>query len=169
MESSAKPQGSYKKRPLWQWLVIYLSLGAIIYGGVYYFVLSKRGGPSPYLYSKPTPVEETQSVISRENGEPTTAITNPSETKEISIILTKDGFSPKILTVKTGTKVTWLNQSENPATVNSSPHPAHTDYPALNLGSFGAGESLSLTFNKPGTYKYHNHLNSSQFGNITVE
>lgn len=34
----------YGKRPLWQWILIYVVIGAILYGLIYYFVLAKRGG-----------------------------------------------------------------------------------------------------------------------------
>ena len=43
------------KRPLWQWIVIYLIIGAILYGLVYYFVFARRGG-----YSVPAPGQTTQ-------------------------------------------------------------------------------------------------------------
>lgn len=34
----------YGKRPVWQWVLIYLVVGAIVYGLIYYFVLAKDGG-----------------------------------------------------------------------------------------------------------------------------
>lgn len=34
----------YGKRPLWHWIIIYLIIGAIVYGAVYYFVFAKRSG-----------------------------------------------------------------------------------------------------------------------------
>lgn len=34
----------YRKRPMWQWVVIYLIVGAIVYGLLYYFVFAKNGG-----------------------------------------------------------------------------------------------------------------------------
>lgn len=38
-------KGGYGKRPLWQWILIYVVVGAIIYGLIYYFVIAKnRGG-----------------------------------------------------------------------------------------------------------------------------
>lgn len=86
-----------------------------------------------------------------------------------TVILTSSGFSPSTLTIKVGTTVTWVNKSGNAATVNSNPHPVHTDYPPLNLGGFQDGGTLSLVFNKPGTYGYHNHLNPSQKGTIIVQ
>ncbi len=30
---------AYGKRPLWQWIVIYLIIAAIVYGLIYYFFL----------------------------------------------------------------------------------------------------------------------------------
>lgn len=45
----------YSKRPLWQWVVIYLIIGAIVYGLIYYFVIAKRGGySSGTKYSGPS-------------------------------------------------------------------------------------------------------------------
>ncbi len=37
----------YGKRPLWQWILIYVVIGGIIYA-VIYFVLAGRGAASPY-------------------------------------------------------------------------------------------------------------------------
>lgn len=34
----------YSKRPLWQWVVIYLIIGGVVYAAIYYFVIAKRGG-----------------------------------------------------------------------------------------------------------------------------
>lgn len=34
----------YGKRPLWQWIAIYVVIGAIVYGLIYYFVIAKKGG-----------------------------------------------------------------------------------------------------------------------------
>lgn len=35
----------YGKRPLWQWIVIYLIVGAIIYGLIYYVFLARKNTP----------------------------------------------------------------------------------------------------------------------------
>lgn len=34
----------YGKRPVWQWVAIYLVIGAVVYGLIYYFVIAKDGG-----------------------------------------------------------------------------------------------------------------------------
>lgn len=158
---------AYSKRPLWQWIIIYLVIGVVVYGAIYYFYLAKKTGYSSTPALAPN---EARTKFSGEVG-PTpnpTTIEKQKKGEEVSIFLTPAGFVPSNLTIKAGAKVIWTNQSEGTGDVSSAPHPAHTDYPALNLGNFGTGQSVSLTFNTPGTYKYHNHLNSSQFGSVTV-
>lgn len=39
-----KPSGGYGKRPLWQWIVLYVIIGAIVYGLIYYFFFMKSTG-----------------------------------------------------------------------------------------------------------------------------
>lgn len=39
---------AYGKRPLWQWVLIYLVIGGVIYGLIYYFMFANKGG---YNYS----------------------------------------------------------------------------------------------------------------------
>lgn len=34
----------YGKRPLWQWIVIYLVVGGVLYGAIYYFAYARNGG-----------------------------------------------------------------------------------------------------------------------------
>lgn len=49
---------SYGKRPFWQWVVIYIIVGGIIYGAIYYFVFNKPGGG---YGSSANPYSQTQS------------------------------------------------------------------------------------------------------------
>jgi flagellar basal body-associated protein FliL len=52
----AEEARGYGKRPLWQWILIYVVIGAIIYGAVYYFFLGKNGG---YNTSSSTPTNQS--------------------------------------------------------------------------------------------------------------
>lgn len=47
----------YGGRPWWHWALIYLVIGGVIYGLVYYFVLAKPGGgySAPSSSSQPAP------------------------------------------------------------------------------------------------------------------
>lgn len=40
----APVQKGYGKRPLWQWILLYVIVGGILYYGIYYFAIAKKGG-----------------------------------------------------------------------------------------------------------------------------
>lgn len=84
--------------------------------------------------------------------------------------VTYDGssFSPSNVTIDEGESVTWTNSSQITFDLASNSHPSHTNFPALNKGDVGPGETATVTFNDSGTYGYHNHSNASQTGTIIV-
>lgn len=108
---------------------------------------------------KSFPISGTQNTLS-----PT-----PTIPVEILITVTPYGFIPNVITIASGTKITWVNKSGSDANVSSDPHPTHTNYPQLNLGNFWNNGSVSLVFTKPGRYGYHNHLNPNEHGVIIVQ
>lgn len=86
--------------------------------------------------------------------------------------VTYDGsvFAPAVLTVASGTTVTFRNMSSKSVWVASNPHPIHTGYPGFDAGrSYDPGESYSFTFSRVGTWGYHNHLDPAQGGKIIVQ
>ena len=143
-----------------KWLIAAIAAVILIGGGFLFLNQNKNASnntanPAPTAAMEASPTTEAQ-------VSPSGVMKDDKMMKENKITLSKNGFSPANLTIKAGTKVTWENEDNGLSTVNSDPHPAHTNYPPLNLGRFNDGESLSLTFDKPGTYGYHNHLNPSQ-------
>lgn len=56
-------QYNYKKRPLWQWVALYIIVGGIAYGIIYYFFFAKSGG---YTYNAPP--YQTQDQTSSSNN-----------------------------------------------------------------------------------------------------
>lgn len=95
--------------------------------------------------------------------------TSPQKQNEKQIVLTSVGFSPSSLTIKAGALVTWTNKSGQQAQVDSDPYPINTSYPPMNFDPFTDGSSVSLVFDKAGSYSYHNHFNPSQKGTIIVQ
>lgn len=90
----------------------------------------------------------------------------PGET----IMVTIHGFVPENIKVKKGTSINFANFSDNAIDVESDDHPTHKLYPQLNIGTLEANDtSDSVLYDKPGTYKYHNHLKPEQKGTIIVE
>lgn len=123
----------------------------------WFLVQSQQSATTPVPTSVETPT-------------PTTAESSPSAmTEETAVTISSTGFSPKDVAIKAGKTVTWTNNDSANHTVNSSPHPTHTDNPFLNLGTIAPSASKSLTFPTAGTYKYHDHLNPTSFGSVTVE
>lgn len=99
-------------------------------------------------------------------GSPTA--TGGAMQESVTVTVTASGFNPQVVSIKAGTKVVWVNKSGQTVNVSSDPHPTHTAYPPLNLGNFDDGEQVSLIFDKPGRYGYHNHLDASQTGTVEV-
>lgn len=92
----------------------------------------------------------------------------PVETKTISF--TGSSFSPQFISVKLGDTVTFVNNSTVGMWIASAPHPTHTDYPEFDdKKALNPGESYTFTFTKAGTWKFHNHLNATYFGSVTVK
>ena len=113
--------------------------------------------PTPAVVSTPQPTESSA-----------TEGAMMEKSKNI-VTISSSGFSPKDITIKAGEAVTWTNSDTADHNVNSAPHPTHTIYSPLNLDTIKPGEEKSLTFPRTGTYKYHDHLNPSLFGSVTVE
>jgi plastocyanin len=96
-----------------------------------------------------------------------TPLVESEESEANTVIYQGSGFTPEVITVDTGTTVTFINRSSKPMWVGSDPHPAHTDYP--DFDQLRDGDEYSFTFNEEGSYPYHNHLFPSDTGMIIVE
>lgn len=131
----------------------------LIVGGWFLTRPKSTPTPAPSETSTPAPAQTT-----------TPSATEGAMMKEKNVVkITSDGFTPKNITISAGDTVTWMNSDTVDHTVNSAPHPTHTAYLPLNLGVIKPGDKKSLTFPQAGTYKYHDHLNPSLFGSVTVQ
>ncbi len=126
-------------------------------------------GGGYYFYNKSKPLSTPQPLQVQTTPEQSTGASPSAAIDKNTVTLTANGYEPQTLTIKAGTKVSWINKSGETATVSSDNHPTHELYPFLNLGKFADGESLSVVVEKPGTYTYHNHLNADEKGTIIAE
>ena len=100
------------------------------------------------------------------------------------IEVTSSGFNPKDLTIKKGDKVIWTNKGDKESWPASAVHPTHKAYPGSGREKCGTaeegnifdackglknGESYEFIFNEKGKWGYHDHLDTSNFGSITVQ
>jgi plastocyanin len=89
-----------------------------------------------------------------------------------TITITSSGIQNPSVTVSVGQAVTFVNNDTRTHTMDSNPHPVHTDCPALNVGAISAGQSATsgaLTVAR--TCGYHDHgdpSNTAFQGQIVV-
>lgn len=86
------------------------------------------------------------------------------------VIYSDEGYLPQRITIQAGETVAFVNQSSRDVWTASDPHPSHTDLPELDARRAEApGATYMFTFNQPGEWGYHNHLNSTQSGVVIVQ
>lgn len=120
---------------------------------------------------------------SEENIADDVAAEEESASEEVTIEMISSGFSPSDVTVKAGGTVIFVNKDTNGHWPASAVHPTHTVYPGSSKDKCGTVEqdktfdacsevapsdSYSFTFTEVGSWKYHDHLNPSNSGMITV-
>jgi|SRR3989344_2514340 len=98
----------------------------------------------------------------------------------VSVSYDGSSFSPSPVTVKRGGTVTWSAGGEKEVWIASAKHPSHAVYSDTTLQQHcpdatevafdqcTSGTSYSFTFDKIGTWNYHDHINSSAFGAVIV-
>lgn len=62
--SQSTNTSSYNKRPMWQWVVLYLLIAVVLYGAFYYFFLAKKGAYNSNTSQTPVYTSPTQSAAS---------------------------------------------------------------------------------------------------------
>lgn len=106
--------------------------------------------------------------------------TNDPDPFDIEIAYTDDGYATTTVSIKQGTRVRFINRSNQQTWPASGIHPTHTLYPEKEdtdcLGSsfdacaaLARGEYFDFTFNYVGTWTFHDHLHGFHSGRIIVE
>ena len=133
--------------------LLYASLSALA-------TLVSACGSAPATAANPTPTPKAD----------VPAATPIASVAENVVIYNGSGFIPAEIRIKAGDAVLFRNDSSEPVWVASNPHPVHTDYPGFDSRkTLAQGESYSFTFEKQGTFGYHNHLHPNQGGTVVVE
>lgn len=142
-------------------------LGAIVLAAGA-FMLLNREAPAPYV------------ELREDSGNPVVgAAASSSDPFDTTITFTGDAYEPEDLTVQKGTRVRFLNASDQETWPAGAVHPTHSIYPEKRaedcLGSaFDAcrglkkGEFFDYTFNYVGEWRFHDHLRAYYTGAVTV-
>lgn len=88
-----------------------------------------------------------------------------------TVTISANGFTPQTIKIKKGQTIEWINDDSNSHQIASDPFPDHSTLPDLFVESpLGKGESFSYTFEKTGTFTYHDQLKPAAFkGTVIVE
>jgi plastocyanin len=86
--------------------------------------------------------------------------------KTISVSIVNNAFSPSAVTAKVNDTVVWVNKDAKAHQI--APDSSVGIAAGLESGSLATNQTFSLKFTKPGTYNYHDQLNSSIKGAVTV-
>ncbi len=104
----------------------------------------------------------------------------------LTVTYTDKGFSPANLNVAVGQEVRFVNNSSHGMWVAVGDHPTHTTYDGTSKsehcvnnaptnGVFdecavaSSGQTWAFTFQKAGTFTFHNHVNASDTGTVTIK
>lgn len=98
------------------------------------------------------------------------AKTDDDTESSITVVYTDDGFIPNTIEIIKGETVEFKNQSSLPMWVATNDHPAHNILPTFDQFTTSAfGESWHYTFDQPGEWIYHDHVNASMEGVVVVK
>lgn len=95
------------------------------------------------------------------NALPQTADQTANQAQD-TVVIKSFAFSPKAITIRARDSVTWKNE-------DSSPHTATSDDGIWDSGQIAQGESKSVSFANPGTYKYHCSVHPGMTATIVVK
>ena len=119
-----------------------------------------------WMFNQQTPaqIEHVEGISAEEE------LPGEEESAVPQIVYTDAGFSPAELTISIGDTVVFRNESSLPLWTASDPHPLHTIYPELDpREGIPPGETYEFTFDRVGSWRYHNHLNPLRVGTVIVE
>ncbi len=94
----------------------------------------------------------------------------PAATSAAAVVrFSADGFSPQRVDIEAGETVVFANQARALVWPASHIPPTHAIYPDFDSrGVIPAGEAWAMIFERPGFWRYHNHLLPSQTGLVVV-
>lgn len=156
--------------------IVLIIVALLIIGGIAFAINSSDEESEEFASGPPVPSDP--------EGEESLPDLPSLTAQEHNILITEEGFSPKIITIQQGDIVTWENQMSKDSWPASAVHPTHTVYPGSNVNKCGTaeesetfdackgispGEKYSFTFNERGEWNYHDHLSSSSTGTIIVQ
>ena|SRR5579872_706391 len=123
-----------------------------------FLLIMLAGGCSREMHSSPPAAHSATPPAPKEEGASTMTAA------EQTIHIDNFTFDPAEVTVKVGTKVTWVNRDDVPHTATSTAKPKAFDSKALDTD-----QQFSFVFEKPGTYDYFCAVHPKMTGRVIVK
>lgn len=151
---------------------LWIVLAVLVLGGGWYFMSMNPIAPS----SAPT----TSAAAAGSADTSASVQINTPPSMSATVTYASGGFSPASVTIKKGGSVTFVNTSGQRMWVASNPHPTHEGYSGTTKNQHcpdtagvafdqcSVGASYTFTFQKTGTWAYHNHAIDEDSGVVTV-
>ena len=122
-----------------------------------------QGPYSSAVTARTAPAAAADSHMSHMNPKvPKPLATSGTTPNANEVVIDNFSFKPALLSVKAGTKVTWVNHDDEP-------HTATDDDKRFNSKTLDTNEEFSFTFTEPGTYNYFCALHPKMRGQIVVK
>jgi plastocyanin len=89
---------------------------------------------------------------------------------EVVVHVTRDGFEPRSVEIQAGDTVVFGNVDDEGHWPASDSHPTHEEYSEFDPKKpIQPNTEWSFTFDKPGKWEYHDHMNPYLMGEVIVE
>lgn len=162
--------------------LLWIIIAIVIIGGGYWWYTGSTPAPVTAVNenaASTVPVPE-QPVASTTVTAPAT----PAAPSTVTVAYDGKTFSPAAVTLKVGDTVMFKDSSTKNMWVASDEHPTHTQYDGTSRSAHCAAgytgakpfdqcspstKDFSFTFTKVGKSDFHDHLNPSAHGSITVQ
>lgn len=157
------------------WVVIII----VVLGGLYWWWSSSQNQPASSAQSPFIPATSTSAAGAASSTQSGSTSAAPMSA---TVMFNGSSFSPASVTIAQGGTVTWVSTAGN-MWVASDPHPIHNGYDGTTMQQHcapgytgpapfdectGSSSNWSFTFDKVGTWGYHDHLEASIMGSVTV-
>ncbi len=158
-------------------IITLIIVAILVVGGIFYI------SPNKEVTTTETAIEEATSttpVTSTETDSGLEISVGDVQTGNVTVTYTDSGFSPSTVTIKQGTKVTFVKSGSKNMWVAVDEHPSHMEYSGTSrqehcpdtvgtsFDQCATGSSYTFTFNKTGVWDYHNHVMASDEGKVIV-
>jgi plastocyanin len=93
----------------------------------------------------------------------------PASVRQAAVAVTSQGLTPSVLSVKTGTQVTWTNSDSSAHEIAADPYPKNDSISGFDSTVvLQPNDSYSFSFKKAGTYHYHDQLNPFKINGTVI-